>query len=187
MYLWMMWLTLWNLVCDCSTNRRTNCMHRFVSMFRGIRQCLMFFFYVMMIFTFCWIFVIRLDGEIYLLSFWISSERNCRWKFSGALYMIPCFIHISQGWWSHWFSFVNRHPLLSPSFVKVYAGNLIFAWHRNTGPEGWRIRQRHFETVTSLVRSCRRFFPPGSANEIWTEFTWVCKFLTSCFLFIMHH
>ncbi|CAK9180714.1 unnamed protein product [Ilex paraguariensis] len=41
---------------------------------------------------------------------------------------------------------------------------------RNTGPEGWRLRQRHFETVTSLVRSCRRFFPPGSACEIWSEF-----------------
>ncbi|XP_057765375.1 proteasome activator subunit 4 isoform X2 [Salvia miltiorrhiza] len=41
---------------------------------------------------------------------------------------------------------------------------------RNTGPEGWRVRQRHFETVTSLVRSCRRFFPAGSASEIWSEF-----------------
>ncbi|KAH9652583.1 proteasome activator subunit 4 [Citrus sinensis] len=41
---------------------------------------------------------------------------------------------------------------------------------RNTGPEGWRLRQRHFEAVTSLVRSCRRFFPPGSASEIWSEF-----------------
>ncbi|GLT79522.1 hypothetical protein SLA2020_510070 [Shorea laevis] len=41
---------------------------------------------------------------------------------------------------------------------------------RNTGPEGWRLRQRHFETVTSLVRSCRRLFPPGSAFEIWSEF-----------------
>ncbi|XP_022716621.1 proteasome activator subunit 4 isoform X3 [Durio zibethinus] len=41
---------------------------------------------------------------------------------------------------------------------------------RNTGPEGWRLRQRHFETVTSLVRSCRRFFPAGSASEIWSEF-----------------
>lgn len=41
---------------------------------------------------------------------------------------------------------------------------------RNTGPEGWRLRQRHFETITSLVRSCRRFFPPGSAREIWSEF-----------------
>jgi proteasome activator subunit 4 len=41
---------------------------------------------------------------------------------------------------------------------------------RNGGPEGWRVRQRHFETVTSLVRSCRRFFPPGSAAEIWSEF-----------------
>ncbi|PKI35691.1 proteasome activator subunit 4 [Punica granatum] len=41
---------------------------------------------------------------------------------------------------------------------------------RSTGPEGWRLRQRHFETVTSLVRSCRRFFLPGSAFEIWSEF-----------------
>ncbi|KAI5321441.1 hypothetical protein L3X38_030512 [Prunus dulcis] len=41
---------------------------------------------------------------------------------------------------------------------------------RNTGPEGWRLRQRHFETTTSLVRSCRKFFPPGSAIEIWSEF-----------------
>lgn len=41
---------------------------------------------------------------------------------------------------------------------------------RNTGPEGWRLRQRHFEAVTSLVRSGRRFFPPGSASEIWSEF-----------------
>lgn len=41
---------------------------------------------------------------------------------------------------------------------------------RSTGPEGWRVRQRHFETITSLVQSCRRFFPSGSAFEIWTEF-----------------
>ncbi|XVF70972.1 hypothetical protein PTKIN_Ptkin11bG0205100 [Pterospermum kingtungense] len=41
---------------------------------------------------------------------------------------------------------------------------------RNTGPEGWRLRQRHFEAVTSLVRSSRRFFPAGSASEIWSEF-----------------
>ncbi|KAL4185907.1 hypothetical protein AMTRI_Chr10g8130 [Amborella trichopoda] len=41
---------------------------------------------------------------------------------------------------------------------------------RNTGPEGWRLRQRHFETLTSLIRSCRKFFPSGSAAEIWSEF-----------------
>ncbi|KAK6149467.1 hypothetical protein DH2020_016992 [Rehmannia glutinosa] len=50
--------------------------------------------------------------------------------------------------------------------------NILIHTHftRNTGPEGWRLRQRHFETVTSLVRSCRRFFPSGSAFEIWSEF-----------------
>ncbi|KAJ7015446.1 hypothetical protein NC653_004676 [Populus alba x Populus x berolinensis] len=36
---------------------------------------------------------------------------------------------------------------------------------RNTGPEGWRLRQRHFQTITSLVRSCRRFFPVVSLLE----------------------
>ncbi|KAF9673186.1 hypothetical protein SADUNF_Sadunf11G0122400 [Salix dunnii] len=41
----------------------------------------------------------------------------------------------------------------------------------NTGPEGWKLRQRHFQTITSLVRSCRRFFPAGSALEIWNEFS----------------
>ncbi|KAF6141360.1 hypothetical protein GIB67_008537 [Kingdonia uniflora] len=41
---------------------------------------------------------------------------------------------------------------------------------RNAGPEGWRLRQRHFEAVTSLVTSCRKFFPAGSASEIWSEF-----------------
>lgn len=41
---------------------------------------------------------------------------------------------------------------------------------KNTGPEGWRLRQRHFETVTSLIQSCRKFFPAGAASEIWNEF-----------------
>lgn len=50
------------------------------------------------------------------------------------------------------------------------AAQKLTVHHRNTGPEGWRLRQRHFETVTSLVRSCRRFFPAGSASDIWSEF-----------------
>ncbi|XP_073225318.1 proteasome activator subunit 4-like [Cicer arietinum] len=41
---------------------------------------------------------------------------------------------------------------------------------RSTGPEGWRIRHQHFLTITSLVQYCRRFFPSGSAFEIWSEF-----------------
>ncbi|KAL8135505.1 hypothetical protein AgCh_010229 [Apium graveolens] len=57
----------------------------------------------------------------------------------------------------------------------LYDSLLLTHFTRNTGPEGWRIRQRHFETVTSLVRSCRRFFPPGSATEIWSEFTYLLE------------
>ncbi|KAK1310134.1 hypothetical protein QJS10_CPA08g01897 [Acorus calamus] len=41
---------------------------------------------------------------------------------------------------------------------------------RNTGPEGRRLKQQHFETVTWLVRCCRKFFPVGAASEIWSEF-----------------
>ncbi|GJM99961.1 hypothetical protein PR202_ga17106 [Eleusine coracana subsp. coracana] len=41
---------------------------------------------------------------------------------------------------------------------------------RNMGPEGWKVRQQHFETVTSLVRASRNFFPEGAAAEIWSEF-----------------
>uniref|UniRef100_A0A1J3I7C0 Proteasome activator subunit 4 n=1 Tax=Noccaea caerulescens TaxID=107243 RepID=A0A1J3I7C0_NOCCA len=43
-------------------------------------------------------------------------------------------------------------------------------YSRSPGPEGWRLRQRHFEAVTSLIRSCRRFFPKGAASDIWSEF-----------------
>uniref|UniRef100_A0A0D9WPL1 Proteasome activator complex subunit 4 C-terminal domain-containing protein n=1 Tax=Leersia perrieri TaxID=77586 RepID=A0A0D9WPL1_9ORYZ len=38
------------------------------------------------------------------------------------------------------------------------------------GPEGWKVRQQHFETVTSLVRASRSLFPEGAAAEIWSEF-----------------
>uniref|UniRef100_J3MDH3 Proteasome activator complex subunit 4 C-terminal domain-containing protein n=1 Tax=Oryza brachyantha TaxID=4533 RepID=J3MDH3_ORYBR len=41
---------------------------------------------------------------------------------------------------------------------------------RNMGPEGWKVRQQHFETVTSLVRASRSLFPEGAAAEIWSEF-----------------
>lgn len=40
----------------------------------------------------------------------------------------------------------------------------------NMGPEGWKVRKQHFETVTSLVRASRNFFPEGAAAEIWSEF-----------------
>ncbi|KAK8926304.1 hypothetical protein KSP39_PZI018786 [Platanthera zijinensis] len=50
--------------------------------------------------------------------------------------------------------------------------NILMRTHfkRNTGPEGWRLRQQHFETLKSLICSCRKFFPAGSASEIWAEF-----------------
>ena len=38
------------------------------------------------------------------------------------------------------------------------------------GPEGWKVRQQHFETITGLVRASRTFFPEGAAAEIWLEF-----------------
>jgi proteasome activator subunit 4 len=46
---------------------------------------------------------------------------------------------------------------------------------RNMGPEGWKVRQQHFETVTSLVRASRSLFPEGAAAEIWSEFSPLLK------------
>ncbi|PON80216.1 hypothetical protein PanWU01x14_006660 [Parasponia andersonii] len=41
---------------------------------------------------------------------------------------------------------------------------------RNTSAEGWRLRQQHFEMITSLIQFRRRFFPLGFAFEIRSEF-----------------
>ncbi|XP_044976406.1 proteasome activator subunit 4-like [Hordeum vulgare subsp. vulgare] len=49
------------------------------------------------------------------------------------------------------------------------------------GPEGWKVRQQHFETITSLVRASRTFFPEGAATEIWLKFsTNVCYLQAMC-------
>jgi hypothetical protein len=47
------------------------------------------------------------------------------------------------------------------------------------GPEGWKVRKQHFETVTSLVRASRNFFPEGAAAEIWSEFRFGSFYLTN--------
>ncbi|KAL4343140.1 hypothetical protein S245_036097 [Arachis hypogaea] len=59
---------------------------------------------------------------------------------------------------------------LSIQWRPLYDTLISTHFTRSTGPEGWRIRQRHFEAITTLVQSCRRFFPSGSAFEIWSEF-----------------
>ncbi|OAY75058.1 Proteasome activator subunit 4 [Ananas comosus] len=51
-----------------------------------------------------------------------------------------------------------------------YDNLMLTHFKRNTGPEGWRLKEKHIKTVTSLVQSCRKFFPAGSASEIWSEF-----------------
>ena len=67
--------------------------------------------------------------------------------------------------------FFDKFVLYFLVLETLYSDDLgLFICYRDTGPEGWRLRQRHFEAITSLVRSCRRFFPPGSAFEIWSEF-----------------
>ncbi|XP_054818668.1 proteasome activator subunit 4 [Prosopis cineraria] len=59
---------------------------------------------------------------------------------------------------------------LTVEWRPLYDTLVLTHFSRSTGPEGWRLRQRHFEIITSLVRSCRRFFQSGSAVEIWSEF-----------------
>ncbi|KAA8523501.1 hypothetical protein F0562_009924 [Nyssa sinensis] len=76
-------------------------------------------------------------------------------------------------WGSILFRLLNKYRKklsLKVQWRPLYDTLMNTHFTRNTGPEGWRLRRRHFETVTSLVRSCRRFFPPGSAFEIWSEF-----------------
>lgn len=36
--------------------------------------------------------------------------------------------------------------------------------------EGLKIKSQHLESLTAFVRCCRRYFPSGSAIEIWNEF-----------------
>eukprot|EP01018_Ginkgo_biloba_P025868 Gb_28178 [translate_table: standard] len=43
-----------------------------------------------------------------------------------------------------------------------------FARHQSA--EGLRLMQDHVETMASLIRASRQFFPSGSAAEIWLEF-----------------
>ncbi|XP_038972814.1 proteasome activator subunit 4 isoform X1 [Phoenix dactylifera] len=59
---------------------------------------------------------------------------------------------------------------ISIQWRPIYDTLMRTHFKRNTGPEGWKLRQRHFITIMSLARSCRKFFPAGSASEIWSEF-----------------
>ncbi|KAK9152276.1 hypothetical protein Syun_010585 [Stephania yunnanensis] len=90
------------------------------------------------------------------------------------------FFHASQNklyaqvrWGNILVRLLNKHRKrlsLEVQWRPFYDNLLKTHFSRNTGPEGWRLRQRHFETVTSLIRSCRKFFPSGSASEVWSEF-----------------
>ncbi|GAB2279785.1 hypothetical protein Dimus_014424 [Dionaea muscipula] len=83
-------------------------------------------------------------------------------------------IYVQVRWGSVLVKILNKYRKklsLTVHWRPLYVVLVHTHFTRSTGPEGWRIKQRHFETVTSLVRSCRRFFPPGSAHEIWSEFS----------------
>ncbi|WOL13929.1 proteasome activator subunit 4 isoform X2 [Canna indica] len=82
-------------------------------------------------------------------------------------------LHVQVRWGSILVKLLKKHGKklgLSIEWRPFYDCLTRTHFKRNTGPEGWRLRQRHFETVTSLVRTCRRFFPAGAAAEIWSEF-----------------
>lgn len=87
-------------------------------------------------------------------------------------------LHAQVRWGGILVKLLNKYRkklLLKIQWRPLYEVLVDTHFRRNTGPEGWRLRQRHFETVTSLVRSCRRFFPPGSASEIWSEFGYLLE------------
>ncbi|PPR91638.1 hypothetical protein GOBAR_AA29036 [Gossypium barbadense] len=81
-------------------------------------------------------------------------------------------LYVQVRWGNILVRFLNKYRKklsLKVQWHPLYDTLIHTHFTRNTGPEGWRLRQRHFEMVTSLVRSCRRFFPAGSASEIWSE------------------
>lgn len=83
-------------------------------------------------------------------------------------------IYVQVRWGSVLVKILNKYRKklsLTVHWRPLYDALVQTHFTRSTGPEGWRIKQRHFETVTSLVRSSRRFFPPGSASEIWSQFS----------------
>ncbi|KAL2644724.1 hypothetical protein R1flu_012311 [Riccia fluitans] len=64
-----------------------------------------------------------------------------------------------------------RHKLsLSIAWRPLYELLLHIHFERRHSYEGWALKRSHLSSLTSLIRSCRRFFPPGSAEEIWSEF-----------------
>ncbi|XP_047336646.1 proteasome activator subunit 4-like isoform X2 [Impatiens glandulifera] len=76
-------------------------------------------------------------------------------------------------WGSILVKLLNKHRKklsLKIQWRSLYETLINTHFSRNTGPEGWNLRQRHFLTLTSLIISCRKFFHAGAASEIWSEF-----------------
>ncbi|BBN03450.1 proteasome activator subunit 4 [Marchantia polymorpha subsp. ruderalis] len=64
-----------------------------------------------------------------------------------------------------------RHKLtLNIEWRPLYELLLNVHFERRHSYEGWVLKRNHLTTITHLIRSCRRFFPPGSSAEIWNEF-----------------
>ncbi|KAJ3677567.1 hypothetical protein LUZ60_003291 [Juncus effusus] len=63
----------------------------------------------------------------------------------------------------------KKNLSLSINWRPFYDTLMQMHFKRNTGPEGWRLRGRHLQVMTTLIKRCRKFFPAGSSSEIWTE------------------
>ncbi|XP_062168697.1 proteasome activator subunit 4-like isoform X2 [Alnus glutinosa] len=122
--------------------------------------------------TLAWIPVIKL---------FIDAESEVALEDVGTLVKIGLeLFHVSQNnlyaqvkWGKTLLRLINKyHKKLSLRVPWRPFYDTLISTHftRNTGPEGAILKQRHFETLTCLVQSCRRFFPPGSALDIWSEF-----------------
>uniref|UniRef100_A0A0D9WPL0 Proteasome activator subunit 4 n=1 Tax=Leersia perrieri TaxID=77586 RepID=A0A0D9WPL0_9ORYZ len=69
--------------------------------------------------------------------------------------------------------FLKKHAKrisISVQWRPLYDTLIRTHFKRNMGPEGWKVKQQHFEIVTSLVHASRSLFPEGAAAEIWSEF-----------------
>lgn len=61
--------------------------------------------------------------------------------------------------------------------VSAVPARLLTAWAALTSVLGWHdlcagggVAEARHQALTTLVHRCRRFFPPGSAAEIWATF-----------------
>jgi proteasome activator subunit 4 len=67
----------------------------------------------------------------------------------------------------------DRKLDLKIQWLPLYSLLVTTHFKRRYSYEGLKLKSQHLESIATLVRCCRRYFPPTSAVEIWREFRYV--------------